>query len=90
MEKLIASAIKFYNQKTQEWIIMTGVRHADILYDMHTLGIEYDKRAYYQGFLTNYGNFVNRYEAKLIAIEAKQLIVPLEETYAELFSEDVW
>ena len=90
MQKLIASAIKFYNGETQEWIIMTGVRHANILYDMHTLGIKYDKQRYYQGFPTNDGEFVNRYEAKLIAIEAKQLIVPIEETYAELFSEDVW
>lgn len=90
MQKLIASAIKFYNKETQEWIVMTGVRHADILHDMYILKIQYDKNAYYQGFLTNDGQFVNRYEAKEIAFKSGQIIVPIEETYAELFSEDVW
>lgn len=90
MEKLIASAIKFFNKETQEWIVMTGVRHADILHDMYTLKIDYDKNAYYQGFITNAGEFVNRYEAKYIAIAANQLIMPIENTYAELFSEDMW
>ena len=90
MEKLIASAIKFYNKETKEWIVMTGMRHADILYDMYMLHIDYDKKKYQQGFLTNHGNFVDRYEAKNIALAANQLIVPEEQTYAELFSEDVW
>ena len=43
-----------------------------------------------EGFLTNTGLFVDRYEAKKIAVAANQLIVPIEETYPALFSEDVW
>ena len=50
----------------------------------------YDKKSAIQGFLTNKDRFVDRYEAKEIAIAANQLIVPEEETYTELFSEDVW
>lgn len=90
MEKIIASAIKFLNKDTREWITMTGVRHADIWYDIHKLNIKYNKEYCYQGFITNGGNFVDRYEAKLIAVEANQLIVPLETTYTELYSEDIW
>ena len=90
MERVIASAIKFLNPETRQWITMTGIRHADILYDMHRLNIKYNKDFYQQGFITNDGIFVDRYEAKEIAINANQLIVPLSETYRELFSEDVW
>ena len=43
-----------------------------------------------QGFLTNDNRFVDRYEAKKIAVTANQLIVPEKDTYAELYSEDVW
>lgn len=90
MKKLIASAIKFYNEDNGKWIVMTGIRHANILYDMYTLKIKYDKSLCIQGFLTNDGDFVDRYEAKDIAIKANQIIVPFEDTYPELFSEDVW
>lgn len=42
-----------------------------------------------QGFLTNEGKFVNRAEAKKIAIESWQIIPPVNEEKA-LYSEDVW
>ena len=90
MEKLIASAIKFYDKDSHNCIIMTGIRHASVLYDMYKLGIKYDKQKTIQGFITSENRFVDRYEAKQIAIKANQLIVPEEETYSELFSEDVW
>lgn len=90
MEKIIAAAIQFYNEETKSYIVMTGIRHADIFLDMYKLHIDYNKKLYKQGFITNHGNFVDRYAAKEIAVAAEQLIVPIEETYAELFSEDVW
>ena len=90
MEKVIAAAIQFYNEETKSYVIMTGIRHAEIFHDMFLLQINYDKNHSKQGFLTNDGRFVDRYEAKDIAVAAKQLIVPAEQTYAQLFSEDVW
>lgn len=89
-ERLIAAAIRFYDETTKKLIIMTGVRHAEIFRDMYKLHINYDKRTTAQGFLTNFGEFVNREDAKLIAIEANQLITPIEKLSYELFSEDVW
>lgn len=43
-----------------------------------------------QGFLTSTGRFVNRVEAKHIAIAAGQLRDTSTFGKAELFSEDVW
>ena len=90
MEKLVTSAIKFYTIDNEYPIIMTGKRHADILYAMGKSNIQYLKSRSVQGFLTDTDRFVDRYEAKRIAIAANQLIVPEKDTYAELFSEDVW
>lgn len=90
MEKVIAAAIQFYNIETKSYVTLTGIRHAEIFHDMFLLQINYDKKLSKQGFLTNDGRFVDRYEAKNIAVEAGQLIVPVEQTYAQLFSEDVW
>ena len=90
MEKLEAAAIKFYDLKLNHWFIMIAKRHADVFHKMYSYNIVYDKKTAIQGFITNYGRFVDRYEAKQIAVAANQLIVPAEETYAELFSEDVW
>ena len=90
MEKLVASAIKFYSVDSDYPIIMTGKRHADILYSMWKSNILYLKSRAIQGFLTDTDRFVDRYEAKKIAVVANQLIVPEKDTYAELFSEDVW
>ncbi len=90
MKKILAAAIKFYQEDTDSWITMTGIRHADILHNMYLLHIKHNKQKSIQGFITNYNEFVDRYEAKEIAVEANQLIVPIEQTYNELFSEDVW
>lgn len=90
MEKVIAAAIQFYNSDTQSYIVMTGIRHADILHNIYILEIPYNHNLATQGFITNYGHFVDRYAAKVIAVKANQLIVPVELTYAQLYSEDVW
>lgn len=94
MEKLVASAIKFYivddDEQDEYPTIMTDCRHADIFHKMWALQINYDKETHVQGFWTSENRFVDRYEAKKIAVAANQLIVPEEDTGAELFSEDVW
>ena len=90
VERLIASAIKFYTLDSDYPMIMCGKRHCDIYESMWRASLNYLKSTAIQGFLTDKDRFVDRYEAKTIAIAAGQLIVPIEQTYAELFSEDVW
>ena len=91
MERLIAAAINFYYEETDTWLIFTGVRHSDIYEQLNQLKIKYDRVKFcVEGFLTNKGEFVDRYNAKVIALNANQLIVPEEETYGELYTEDVW
>lgn len=43
-----------------------------------------------QGFLLNDGSFVNRSKAKLVAINAKQLLGRARVDHVDLYSEDVW
>ena len=88
--KVVAAAIKFRLVDSDYFCIMTNRRHADVLEQMYQLHIQYDRKSAVQGFVTDTDRFVDRYEAKKIAVEAHQLIVPEEQTYAELFSEDVW
>ena len=90
MERIVAAAIKAYTDEDTYPFIYTGKRHADIFEQMYKLGIKYNKNKSIQGFLTDTWRFVDRYEAKRIAVKANQLIVPIEETYDELFSEDLW
>lgn len=90
-EYLIAAAVLYQSMEPEaNWQISTGRRHADCFYWMKQHDITYNKETARQGFLTNTNRFVDRYEAKDIAVAANQLIVPLEETYAQLYSEDVW
>ena len=90
MERIVAAAIKAYTDEDTYPFIYTGKRHADIFEQMYKLGIKYNKNKSIQGFLTDTCRFVDRREAKKIAVKANQLIVPIEDTYDELFSEDVW
>ena len=89
-EKIIASAIKFRQKDNDYDVVMTAKRHADVFYKMKQLNIDYDRASCVQGFWTSEYRFVNRYEAKKIAVDVNQIIVPIEETYAELYSEDLW
>lgn len=88
--KLISSAIKCKPVDSEYEMIFTGKRHCDIFEFMFNYHIQYDKLSAIQGFMTDNYQFVDRYEAKEIAIKANQLIIPEFETYAELYSEDIW
>ena len=88
--KIVAAAIKFRLKDSEYFCIMTNHRHADIFEQMYQLHIPYDKASVVQGFMTNTDQFVDRYEAKYIAVEADQLIVPEEQTHDALYSEDLW
>ena len=65
-------------------------RHADCYEILNREHPDYDRDSVKEGFLTDTYRFVDRYKAKEIAVAAHQLIVPIEETCAELYSEDVW
>lgn len=88
-EKVVAAAIKFYsNDNPLSPTVMTARRHADVWERLSFTNIySYDE---VEGFWTSNDRFVDRYEAKKIAVAANQLIVSIEETYNELYSEDVW
>ena len=86
-EKIVAAACKVHNDIDENTFILTGDRHVNIRETLHNFHI---KSEIVDGFWTNKDRFVNRIEAKKIAIAANQLIVPIEETYPELYSEDVW
>lgn len=88
--KIVSAAIKFRVSTALQDSIMTAARHADIYEELHRLNVTYDKSSVVEGFMTDTNEFVNRFEAKEIAVAANQLIVPIEETYNALYSEDVW
>lgn len=90
MERVVASAIKFFPVANPFPMIVTGKRHADVFHTMYLYDIQYDKSSAVQGFLTDTGRFVNRYEAMKIALAADQIIVPKNLLHDALFSEDVW
>jgi len=88
--KIVKAAVKFYDlDNNYAPVIIEARRHCDA-YELAKLAINYDRDNTVEGFITDTDEFVNRIEAKKIAVEANQLIVPIEETYNELYSEDVW
>ena len=67
-------------------------RHADAFYIISQLldHDEIDKPRTEQGFLTNKGEFLNRYDAMQHAIACGQLPPDADKECKELYSEDVW
>lgn len=64
-------------------------RHADILAMLYNLNRTLVVRPSGQGFLTDAGEFVDRKQARRIAVDADQLL-PRHHPGPELYSEDVW
>ena len=105
MEKICASAIKFFPKDSNWPVIVMGHRHCNCLEWMYNHKVEYEKTSHIQGFVTSENRFVDRYEAAQIAWRERQV---LEESdvyqkmyndYFEhgeltkaymLFSEDLW
>ena len=67
-------------------------RHADAFYIISQFleAGEIDKPKTEQGFLTQDGTFLNRYDAMDEAIKCGQLPPEAKEKCAELYSEDLW
>ena len=105
MEKIVASAIKFFPKDSDFPVIVTGFRHCNCLAWMFEHQVDYDKITHIQGFVTSENRFVDRYEAAEIAwrehqilewsIVYHQMAVDLEKNGVftrayMLFSEDLW
>lgn len=52
------------------------------------MGYEWDKEELVQGFFTDDGRFLDRYDAKIEARKCRQLIED-DDNFRELFSEDI-
>jgi hypothetical protein len=83
LEKIECSAIKYSNA------IFLGKRHCDCFRVAATKNQRYSKMREVQGFLTSRDRFVDRAEARLIAIRAGQLL-PRASKGVILYSEDIY
>lgn len=89
---ILMSAIRFYIDKTDEEVILCGLRHSNIFDQLKSLGFK--ARSGYeeieQGFLNDSGEFLTRTQA---LEEAKRCGQIDEENLIhknQLFSEDLW
>lgn len=78
---IVAAAIRY------EGIVLTGVRHSNIIRDIHHLFEEPDKTKMEQGFITHTNQFMNRYQAHDHVLECRQKCSP---DVGVLTSEDLW
>ena len=105
MEKICASAIKFFPNDSNWPVIVMGHRHCNCLEWMYNHKVEYEKTSHIQGFVTSENRFVDRYEAAQIAWRERQVLEESDvyqkmyDDYFEhgeltkaymLFSEDLW
>lgn len=81
---IVAAAVK---EGTMTCSMPRPARHHNILRQMAEAGMPIPIIGE-QGFLTSDGLFVGRHRAKVIAVEASQIIGTRD--HDELFSEDVW
>lgn len=89
---ILAAAIKFHIDKTDEDVVLCGCRHADIFDQLKRLGF-HPKEGYQeiaQGFITNRGEFLTRSEALDHAKECGQVPDKPNIYDDRLFSEDLW
>ena len=79
---IVASAIRY------KGVIFTGVRHYEIIKDIHTLNnSNVEKKLMKQGFIDHLNRFYTRSEAKEVVIKCGQKYNPISTT---LTSEDLW
>lgn len=91
-EKITDAAVIFYfTHPTGEVYyscMRLGQRHVQCIENQYYHSNNYNKKLTVQGFWTNKNRFLDRYEAKQLALANGQLT---EDTkYAELYSEDLW
>lgn len=87
-ERILCSAIKATLKNKENPIIIAGYRHEDCFNSICSFMDFSNVIKEEQGFITSKNRFVNRIEAKQIAIQANQLI--RESSFKELISEDLY
>ena len=94
---ILASAIKLHIDKTDEDVVLCGLRHGDIFRQLKALGFEPHKgyKEISQGFITDKGEFLDRKRALYHAMDCGQInsirdLKYIREDKIELFSEDLW
>ena len=89
--KIVSAAIKFQVVGSENYNILCGKRHDAIFKFIHSLGIQFNRQTYVQGFMTDDDKFVDRRTAKIIAESAGQIIRnSAGPNSKELYSEDLW
>lgn len=84
--RIVAAALKY---RDLIFTMPAPARHGHIIHQMARSDVIHTHTAT-QGFITDYGVFVDRVEARKIAHEAGQMIPGRSVHSTELFSEDVW
>lgn len=96
---ILASAIKFHIDDTNEDVVLCGCRHGDIFLQLKQLGFEARKgyKEIAQGFIDHKGNFLTRKEAYRHAKEIGQLCDKIiydrengRDFGENMISEDLW
>ena len=86
------AAVKIYDKRQDKEITSPCHRHCDAFQILKDFGYkrftDYEEIA--QGFLDEHDNFLDRIDARLHAVECKQLQYDEPYTIAELYSEDLW
>lgn len=90
MPKIIAASIRFYSEDGKYPQIICGERHCDCYEWMFNHQVKCDKNTIEEGFLTHQYQFVDRYEAKLMAYDWGQIDKDVYEENSPLYSEDLW
>lgn len=87
---IIAAAVKFYIEKTDQEVILCGLRHDAAFKQLKALGFRPHNgyKELEQGFLTTDGDFLNREQAYYHAVDCKQ--IEPDDAPAWLISEMLW
>lgn len=96
---ILASAIKFHIDETNEDVVLCGARHGDVFQQLEALGFE-PRKGYTeleQGFIDHNNNFLTREEAyehaKMCGQICAKIVYEREEKGLfgkKMISEDLW
>lgn len=87
---IIAAAVKFYIEKTDQEVILCGLRHDATFRQLAALGFnpKIGYKELEQGFITTDGEFLNREQAYYHAVSCRQ--IKPDDGPAWLISEMLW
>ena len=82
--RIVCAAIK-----GKDGTIICGARHFDVIMRAHA-NANYRGYGVEQGFIDNFGEFLNRKDAYNIALSTNQILYPLPGREGTLFSENLY